>query len=301
MPLPGFQDVMTPILNVLADGEPRRLRDVVAPVAQHFKLTGAELQAKIPSGRKTIIYDRIGWACTYLRKAGLLTSPKRGVVAIADRGREMMAKHPNRVDVRLLRQFPEFRQFHEGEGEEDSPAAGEAKEPLTPHEGLEDAYRHLRRAIEDELLDHLQAATAQFFERTVVELLVRMGYGGSLEDAGRAVGQSHDGGIDGIIKEDRLGLDAIYIQAKKWTNTVGRPEVQKFVGALQGQRARKGVFITTGTFSGEAHEYVRTIDAKVVLMDGAELARLMFDHGVGVSTVGTYEVKRIDNDFFAEE
>jgi restriction system protein len=218
-------------------------------------------------------------------------------------GLSVLASSPERIDVKYLEQFPEFVAFRElrRERSEDKPAGLDAGLETTPEEALDSAYEHLRVDLELEVLEQVKAASPAFFERLVVELLVRMGYGGSLHDAGQAVGRSGDGGIDGIIKEDRLGLDVIYIQAKKWDSTVGRPEIQKFAGALQGHRARKGVFLTTASFSAEAIDFASRIDSKVILIDGPTLAKYMIDSNVGVSLWQMYEVKRIDTDYFSEE
>ncbi|MGZ5224669.1 MAG: restriction endonuclease, partial [Burkholderiales bacterium] len=243
------------------------------------------------------------WARTYLKKAGLIESTRRAYFRIAERGRSVLAKNPTRIDVKFLEQFPEFVAFRDLRREQvdDKPPALAAGTEATPEEALDAAYQRLRIDLESELLDQVKAASPAFFERLVVELLVRMGYGGTLRDAGQAVGKSGDGGIDGIIKEDLLGLDVIYIQAKKWEGTVGRPEIQKFAGALQGHRARKGVFITTSAFSSDAIEFAVRIDSKIVLIDGAMLARYMIDNDVGVSAYRSYQVKKIDSDYFSEE
>jgi len=258
----------------------------------------------IPSGTGTVIRNRVGWARTYLKKAGLLEYPRRGQFRITPRGQDVLKENPQRVDVKLLARFPEFIAFRNARREapevDAEPAAAEL-DARTPEEALEAAYDRLRDNLEADLLDHVKAATPAFFERLVVKLLVEMGYGGDQRDAAQAVGRSGDGGIDGIIKEDHLGLDVIYIQAKRWDGTVSRPEVQKFAGALQGRRARKGVFITTSTFSRDAITFVESIDAKIILIDGARLAKLMIDHGVGVSTIETYAVKKIDSDYFMED
>lgn len=306
MPIPDFQTLMLPTLKLLASGEPRPAAGVVEAIEGEFDLNEAERKQLLPSGRQTVIRNRIGWALTYMTKAGLCETVRRGISRITPRGREVLDARPVRIDIKFLRQFPEFVAFretsHEKPGGDVVGEPGKASTPVevTPEESLESAYQRLRSALEAEVLDLVSSSSPAFFERLVVEVLVKMGYGGTLRDAGQAIGKSGDGGVDGIIKEDRLGLDVIYIQAKRWENTVGRPEIQKFAGALQGHRARKGVFITTASFSGEALEYVGRIDSKIVLIDGEELARLMVEHGVGVTTGTVYEVKRIDSDFFAE-
>lgn len=236
-----------------------------------------------------------------MKKAALIEPTKRGIHKITKRGLDVLKKKPESIDVNYLAQFQEFKDFRalrHAKQEEESELDLNGK---TPEESLEGAYQKIRSDLAAELLQRLKSSSPSFFERLVVEVIVKMGYGGSRKDAGKAIGKSGDGGIGGIIKEDKLGLDAIYIQAKRWENTVGRPEIQKFVGALTGQRARKGLFITTSDFTADADDYVSRIDAKVVLIDGETLAQLMIDHGVGVSTVGTYEIKKIDSDYFSEE
>lgn len=302
MAIPDYQTVMLPLLQFLQDGEEHRLSDVVNAMASHFELNEDERKALLPSGKSTVIRNRTGWARTYMKKAGLIESTKWGVFRITERGLKVLSEKPSRIDVKFLERFPEFVEFRKIRKKEDSPAEKPSQESEeTPEEALESAHERLRGDLEVEILDQVKAASPEFFERLVVELLVRMGYGGSLRDAGQAVGRSGDGGIDGIIKEDRLGLDAIYLQAKRWENNVGRPEIQKFAGALQGHRARKGVFLTTAHFSKEAREYAGMIESKIVLVDGEELASLMIDHNVGVSTVGSYEVKKLDTDYFSED
>jgi restriction system protein len=306
MPIPDYQTVMLPLLRFLSDGREHTLGECVEAVANEFKLTPEERIQFLPSGTSTVIGNRVGWARTYMKKAGLLESPRRGVFRITERGTQALSTKPNRIDVKFLDQFPEFVEFRtlRADDEPVSSSATSVATPVasaTPEEALEDAYDRLRAGLESELLQRVMGASPAFFERLVIDLLVRMGYGGSFRDAGQAIGRSGDGGIDGIIKEDRLGLDVIYVQAKRWESSVGRPEIQKFAGALQGHRARKGVFITTSSFSKDAHEYVDRIESKIVLIDGATLSRFMVDSGVGVSLVTSYDVKRVDSDYFSEE
>jgi restriction system protein len=262
----------------------------------------------LPSGTQPLFHNRVGWARTYLKNAGLLRSSKRGLFQITEPGRALLAENPKRIDVALLDRYEAFRDFRsrrrEKAEEPEAPSTPIQPEPVaeeTPEEALARAYGKLRRNIEVELLEQVKAASPAFFERVVIDLLVAMGYGGSRQDAGRAIGRSGDEGIDGIIKEDKLGLDAIYVQAKRWDATVGRPEIQKFAGALQGQRANKGVFITTSEFSSDAEDYASRITSKIILIDGERLATLMVDHNVGVNAVGVYELKRIDSDYFEGE
>ena len=303
MAIPDYQTVMLPLLRFLEDHQEHNVGDVVGALSEQFRLSEDERQQLLGSGQQTVIRNRVGWAVTYLKKAMLIEPTRRGFFRLTARGGSILASKPNRVDVKLLEQFPEFVAFRELRHERsDGPAESvPLTNDVTPEEALEAAYHRLRLDLEADVLDQVKSATPAFFERLVVELLVRMGYGGTLRDAGQAVGKSGDGGIDGIIKEDRLGLDVIYIQAKRWDSTVGRPEIQKFAGALQGHRARKGVFITTSSFSSDAVEFALRIDSKIVLIDGAQLAKYMIDHNVGVSSSRSYEVKRIDSDYFSEE
>lgn len=303
MPIPDFQTIMLPLLKLSSDGGVHYIHDAVNQLADQFELTEEERTKLLPSGQQPIFYNRVGWARTYLKKAGLFEDPKRGYFQITERGYEVLDGKPDRIDMKFLRQFPEYIEFRETVRETaEEEVQEEDLEGLTPEEALENAYQRIRRDLSDELLSYVLGSTPGFFEKLVVELLVKMGYGGSQRDAARAVGQSGDEGIDGIIDEDRLGLDTIYVQAKKWntSSSIGRPEIQKFVGALQGKRAKKGIFITTTTFSNEAREYVANIDTKVVLIDGARLTSLMIDHGVGVTTRTQYELKDLDTDFFGE-
>ena len=303
MAIPDYQTVMLPLLRFLKDGKEHNIGEVVDSLADEFHLSDQEREQLLGSGQQTVIRNRAGWARTYLKKAGLIASTRRGYFCITERGRSVLASRPERIDVKYLEQFPEFVAFRElrHERADEAPVPVTTSIDATPEEALDAAYGRLRLDLEAELLDQVKSASPSFFERLVVELLVRMGYGGTLRDAGQAVGKSGDGGIDGIIKEDRLGLDVIYIQAKRWDSTVGRPEIQKFAGALQGHRARKGVFITTSSFSSDALEFVSRIDSKIVLIDGAALAKHMIDHNVGVSVSRSYEVKKIDSDYFSEE
>lgn len=293
---------MLPFLRYTADGKEHTLRDAEENLAEHFNLSPSERAELLPSGQQGVFKNRIGWARTYLKKAALLESPKRAVFKITERGLKTLASNPSRIDGKYLEQFPEFMEFREAAKPENglSTPAELSQSKTTPEESIELAHQGLRDQLASELLGRILGCSPTFFEQLVVELLVKMGYGGSRKDAGERIGQSGDGGIDGIIKEDRLGLDTIFIQAKRWQGSVGRPEIQKFVGALQGQRAKKGVFITTSSYTADAADYATRIDTKVVLIDGKQLAGLMIDFDVGVSQAATYIVKRIDSDYFEE-
>jgi len=306
--IPDYQSIMLPLLQLASDGQEHQFRTTVDELADRFALSPAERQEPLPSKTQPIFDNRVGWARTYLVKAGLLESPRRGYFRITERGKQVLQSPPPRLDAAFLRNnYQEFRNFVAPKitppppGTDVTPPAPVDNDTETPEESLENAYQNLRRAVESEVLARLQNCSPAFFERVVVQLLVAMGYGGTLRDAGAAIGRSGDEGIDGIIKEDRLGLDVVYLQAKKWSGTVGRPEIQKFAGALQGQRARKGVFITTSAFSSDARAFAGHIESKIVLIDGEQLAQFMFEHNVGVSPASTYEVKKVDADFFEED
>lgn len=304
MPIPDFQSLMRPLLEAHSDGAEHKNRDLVNSLANRFNLTEEERREMLPSGRAKLFDNRVGWSKSHLSKAGLLQSPRRAISLITEQGQQVLAENPERIDLKTLNQFQahrEFRKQHETTEELATDAVPNIdQEKQTPEEALENAYLKVRGEVEAELLYLVMNNPPEFLEQVVVDLVVRMGYGGSRKDAGEALGRSGDEGIDGIIKEDPLGLDIIYLQAKRWENSVTRPEIQKFAGALQGQRAKKGIFITTSTFSGGAVEYVSQIDSKIILIDGARLAKLMFNHGIGVASASTYEVKRIDTDYFAD-
>jgi restriction system protein len=299
MPIPDYQDFMLPLLQAISDGQEHKVRDITENVANKCNLSPDEKGQLLPSGQQTVVANRIGWAKTYLKKAGLLENPRRGYVKITQEGQRVLGQKPQRVDTQFLKSYSSFVEFVERSGE----GAGEevVEDKKTPDEVLEASYRDLRNALADELLEQVKGCSPAFFERLVVELLVAMGYGGSLVDAGQAVGRTGDGGIDGIIKEDKLGLDVVCIQAKRWANTVGRPTVQAFAGSMEGFRARKGVLITTSSFSKDAEQYVRMIERKIVLIDGRQLAQFMIDHDIGVTTARQYVVKRLDTDYFVED
>jgi restriction system protein len=300
MPIPDYQTLMLPLLKVAADGKEHPVREAINTLAGQFGLTDEERKELLPSGTDSVFDNRVGWARTYLKKANLIEYSKRGCFQITDRGKKVIGKKPAKINVAFLRQFPEFLEFQSPNKTVIADPPGEPNE--TPEELLASGYVKLRKQVEADLLARVKSCPPEFFERLVVRLLTTMGYGGSLADAGKAIGKSGDGGIDGVIKEDKLGLDLLYIQAKRWDNaTVGSPEIQKFVGALYGKKAKKGIFITTSTFSKAAIDYAAGLDSKIILIDGAQLAELMFDYGVGVATVNSYVVKRIDSDFFEDE
>jgi len=299
--IPDYQSIMLPLLQLASNGEQHSFREAVEQLADQFALADSERAELLPSGTAHLFANRVGWARTYLKQAGLLSAPKRGAFVITEAGTALLAKRPARIDNNLLNQYEAFRSFRTRGRSEEEQAGQRAAVPVaeqTPEDAMAVAYQRVRMELEAELLEQVKAASPAFFERLVVDLLVAMGYGGSRQEAGRAIGRSGDGGVDGMINEDKLGLDVLYIQAKRWDAVVGRPEIQKFAGALQGQRASKGVFITTSSYSKDAVDFANTISIKIILIDGANLVRLMVDHDVGVGKVGTYELKRIDTDYF---
>lgn len=293
-------------MKLLNDENEHTRKEVQNALAKVLNVSDEELNILLPNTKHSVFLHRVGWTRTYLKKAGLIEYSKRGVYKITERGKKVLSESDNKITLDYLKQFPEFVDFLRG-GKEDKVTSNESisnEESLlskTPEEWMTSGYQSLRKTLEQEILEKLKSVHPAFFERIVVELLVKMGYGGSIAEAGKATKYTNDEGIDGIIKEDKLGLDVIYIQAKRWEGTVSRPEIQKFVGALAGQRAKKGVFITTSNFSKEAIDYAKHMDAKIVLIDGEQLAQYMIDYNLGVSVQNTYEIKKIDFDYFEEE
>lgn len=298
MTVPDYQAVMLPLLRLVGDEQEHVISEVVPHLAQEFHLTAEDRKQLLPSGTQPTFDNRVRWARTYLAKAGLLEATGRGRFRITGPGIEVLASRPTAINVGFLKQFPEFLEFLSGSRKVEPQPAVDLQ---TPEELLEGSYQNLRLALGQDLLEQIKKCAPQFFERLVVELLVAMGYGGSRKDAGQAVGQSGDGGIDGIIKEDRLGLDIVYIQAKRWQSAVGSGIVREFAGSLEGHRAQKGVLITTSQFSRDAREFVSKVGKKIILIDGQELTELMIDFNVGVTPIKSYEKKRLDLDYFAED
>lgn len=309
MAVPDFQSLTLPVLREFADGADHSTKDIRQRVAEQLKLTSKDTSELLPSGGQTRFANRIAWAHVYMKQGGLLASTRRGIYRITRRGQEVLAAPPDHITVRFLEQCPGYRPFGSRESADDiSQHSGllkpnvDPREPavLTPDEQIRAGYQLFRANLATQLIERVKQASPAFFERMVVKLLVEMGYGGSYEDAAKVVGQSGDGGIDGIIKEDRLGLESIYVQAKRWDATVGRPTIQQFAGALHGKSARKGVVITTSTFSSEAKEYAKTSPIAIVLIDGVQLADLLIEFGVGVNDVETIKLKRLDEDYFGD-
>lgn len=304
MTLPDYQSFMLPVLKFAADGCERRVRDAVEGVADMLQISDEDKQEMLPSGTQTRLYNRVGWSVTYLHKAGLLNKPQRGWFKITESGQSLLRSNPEKIDNSTLEEYESFRQFkskkndtaesREQQDQQDNDTAS------TPEERIEQSIVELNKSLMDEISDSLSTVDPGRFEQIVVDLLVAMGYGGSRADASQVIGKPGDGGIDGTIKEDRLGLDVVYVQAKRWQGPVGRKEIQSFAGSLEGERASKGVFITTSTYSKQAEEYVNNIGKRIILIDGDRLARLMIDHGVGVTEVRSYSVCKLDSDYYED-
>jgi restriction system protein len=273
------------------------VRDLVDPVVHDLGVSNPDRQKLLPSGKQPVVDNRVSWAAKYLREAGMLSSPRRGDVQLTPLGAQTLQRGLPRIDIDYLMQFASFKQFRTATKAE-STATKSPDVTSTPEELLESTWSGMRQSLGQELLVRIKGSSPQFFEQLVIDLLVRMGYGGSFADAAKRVGTSGDEGIDGLINEDRLGLDVVYVQAKRWEATVGRPVVQAFAGSLEGHRARKGVFITTSDFSADARAYVEKIEKRIVLIDGVTLVGLMMDFGVGAATAKSYAVQRLDNDYF---
>lgn len=302
MTIPDYQALMAPVLKYISDGNEHSLRETISALSDEFKLTVEERKLLLPSGVQPVINNRVAWAVTYLRQAGLLVNIKRGVFKITERGKHVLTEHPDRVDNSILSKFDEFKEFKnrnkKGNDQKDD-SVSDFQDETNPEESLETAFQLLQNGLILEVLDAVKQCTPEFFERLVIDVLVKMGYGGSRKEAGTALGRTGDEGIDGIIKEDKLGLEIIYIQAKRWEKTtVGRPEIQRFAGALLGKAAKKGVFLTTSKFTREAEDYVKGLDAKIILIDGERLAELMVEYNIGVTPIAKYEIKKIDTDYF---
>lgn len=311
MAVPDFQTLMLPVLQEYSDGKERSSRLVREDLVRKLRLSADDIAERLPASPQTRFANRVAWAHSYLKQSGLLVSRRRGHYEITARGTQVLASPPERIDIAFLERFPEFQEFRtrgavtvdpalEKILTEGIPASVEGA-ALTPDEQVRVGAARFKESLAAQLLERLKQASPGFFERVVVDLLVAMGYGGSHEDAAKVVGRSGDGGIDGVIKEDRLGLESVYVQAKRWEASVGRPTIQQFAGALAGHHARKGVVITTSTFTQDASTYAKTLQTTIVLIDGTQLADLMIEFGVGVSDVETIRLKKVDEDYFAEE
>ena len=303
--IPKYEEIMLPFLKYLSDGKEHGLSETHNVLAEKFKLTDDELRELLPSGRQPIFRNRVGWARTYLKKAGLISSTKRAHFKISDEGLSLLKEDPNKITSKFLMRYDDFKAFQAIK--KDKKDNGSLLQPLlndnddkTPEESLDHAYQKLHLELSKELLDIVKSCSPEFFERLVIDLLITMGYGGSRKEAGQAMGRSGDGGIDGIINEDKLGLDVIYLQAKKWDNTVPVKEIRDFTGALASKKAKKGIFITTSSFPKSVYEFVGQVEYRIILIDGDRLANLMIEHSIGLSTVNSYHVKTIDSDYFEE-
>ncbi|GAB1258268.1 restriction endonuclease [Aurantivibrio plasticivorans] len=302
MPVPNYRQILRPFLAELEDGETKSMQHMREAMAVYFNLTPEDLAIKIPSGQTTLLRSRVGWSRTYLHKAKLITLPKRAHCQITDRGRQALIDCPEQINGDYLKTFPEYLEFvNSGKKKSQSDEASDESEPLTPDEQIGQAYQTIKNALASQILDSIKSNTPGFFEDLVVDLMLAMGYGGANAESGRATQQTNDNGIDGVINEDKLGLDTIYLQAKRWENTVHRPEIDKFIGALTRQGARKGVFITTSDFSEGAREAATGLNISIVLIDGQQLAKLMIDNDIGVNITKTYNIRSIDTDYFIQD
>ncbi len=303
MAIPDFQSIMLPFMKEISDGEEHSTTEVLEKLLRHFQLTEEEANQYLPSGTQKTFYNRVFWAKAHLKMASLIDNTGKGIFRLTNTGKELLSKNPPEINLKLLKTFPGYIENTGRQRENISSSESEVditQSIATPEEIIESSYLSIRKNLSQELLSKVKTCSPHFFESLVVDLLVKMGYGGTIKEAGKSIGRSGDEGIDGIIKEDRLGLDVIYIQAKRWENVVGRPELQKFVGALAGQGAKKGVFITTSRFSSEAKEYQPKNETKIVLIDGEQLSQFMIDLDLGVAKHHVYEIKKIDNDYFEE-
>ena len=297
MAIPDFQSIMLPLLEYAGDSKEHTTQSSYDYISDYFSLSEEERKELLPSGTQATIENKVGWAKAYLTKAGILEKTKRSYFKITDKGLEVLKEKPDKINIAYLERFPEFKEFRSIR-KQDKREIIDTRDDLTPLENLEKSFQTINASLSSELLRVIKDSSPKFFERLVIDLLLKMGYGGTKKDAAEAIGATGDEGIDGIIREDKLGLEIIYIQAKKWEGTVSRPEVQKFVGALEGKKAKKGIFITTSTYSKEAKEYVKNISTKVILIDGEQLTDHMINYKIGVSNVTTYEIMKIDTDYF---
>ena len=302
MMIPDYQACMLPLLKFVSDKNEHNMKEVIDHFNILFDLTDEEKTRMLPSGLQSVIMNRAGWARTYLKKAGLIEQPKRAFFQITQRGLDLLNEGIKEINIKVLDRYEEFKAFRAKKIDQIEDDKNEIRSDIkTPEESIEIGFQRLNDSISEDIIIKVKECSPSFFEKLVVDLFIKMGYGGSLKDAGHVIGKSGDGGIDGIIKEDKLGLDVIYIQAKRWENVVGRPEIQKFAGALLGQKAKKGIFITTSWFTAEAKDFVKGLDNKIILIDGEMLAELMLEYNLGVSIYKSYNLKRVDSDYFIEE
>ncbi len=302
--IPDFQSVMLPLLQCLEDGQIHQFRSLVEQIAKIFKLSNDEIREMLPGGSQEVLNNRVGWASSYLKKANLIASSKRGYFNITEKGKQVIASQPKSINVKYLKSIPEFLEWHNNSRIKKNNSVVANEEPLlvtkTPEELLEESYSFMKEELVSELLEQLKNCTPRFFEHIVVDVLIKMGYGGSRKEAGAVIGKSGDGGIDGVINEDKLGLDIIYIQAKKYDATVPIAKVREFGGALLENKGKKGIMITTSDFPKSAYTYVNKTDPRIILIDGIQLANYMIEYNIGVSLKTSYEIKKIDIDYFEE-
>lgn len=302
MAIPDFQSIMLPLLKYLGDKKEKPNQEIAQDLAKFYNLTSEEINLLLPSGNQQIFANRVAWAKSYLKQASLIASARRGFYKITEKGLKVLNNNPDKINIKYLTQFPEFANFlKERVKKIEQPVPEEQSYSKTPEEYIEYGYQKIINELSNALLQRVKECSPNFFERLVIDLLLAMGYGGSRYEAGKVIGATGDGGIDGIINEDKLGLDSIYVQAKRWNGNVGSPEIQRFAGALQGKRAKKGVFITTSSFTKDASDYVSKIDNKIILIDGETLANLMIEYNIGTAKVNAYEIKRVDSDYFVDE
>lgn len=304
--IPDFQTLMLPFLKVINDGNSHSIHEIYDRLCEQYQLTQEEKEIMLPSGNQAIMRNRVGWTRTYLKKAGLISSPQRATFLITDEGKNVLTRNLDRIDVKFLKLYPEFKEWQTSyatKEDADEIAAvdkAEIETGRTPEELLDYSFTKLKDELASDLLEKVKNSSPSFFEILVVELLIKMGYGGSRKEAGQVMGKSGDGGIDGLINEDKLGLDTIYVQAKRWDNTVTIHQVRDFAGSLLAKKAKKGVFLTTSNYPPSAFEFVSSIEPRIRLIDGKELAELMIEYNVGVTVKKNYEVKRLDTDYFEE-
>jgi restriction system protein len=304
MPIPDFQTCMLPLLKAISDGVEHRYKETKQVLVKHFQLTEEELKVMLPSERAFLFDNRVGWANTYLKKAGLIKSERKGYLQITEEGLKLLKTNIEKIKVSDLKKYESFKSFHTIKGKQEEATEEESLDislEKSPEEIIDSAFETIKNSLISELLQTVKSCTPLFFENLVVDLVIRMGYGGTRKEARKAIGKSGDGGIDGIINEDKLGLDSIYIQAKRWENTVPIKEVRDFAGSLLSKKARKGIFLTTSDFSKSAYEFVNSIEPKIILIDGEKLATLMIEYNVGIATKMGYEIKAIDHDYFDDE
>ena len=302
MTIPNYQQLMLPLLKAISGGQTHLFREIIEKLSNEFKLAIEERKELLPSGQQAIFDNRVGWAKTYLKKAKLIESNKRGTLQITQRGLDVLRQNPKEINRNFLEQFSEFVGFINLTKKQDIEKIDvEFETERTPEELLELSYQKMRQNLAQELLEKIKECSPEFFEHLVIDLLLKMGYGGSRRDAGEAIGRTGDGGIDGIIKEDKLGLDIIYVQAKRWESQVPVKEIRDFAGSLLAKKAKKGIFITTSSYPQSALDYVQNIEHKIILINGQRLTELMIEHNVGTSTQRVFEIKKVDSDYFAEE